>query len=499
VYLKTTKIPKLVRWYLALSEFQFTIIHVPGADNVIADVLSRFYKLVKLESVEYDVGDLIKSFHNSDVGHLGVSRLVKTLQDNGINWTNMKQDIVDFISNCPICQKIKQQKQPIVLTEGYTLTSSGPMQCITVDSIGPLSEDEYENKYILHFMCAFSKFNMLIPTKTVDASSYVHGLMIWIGLFGVPEKVRTDGGTQFTANICKEVSNLLGLTHFVIIPYHPQANGDNERWNAEIVQVLRALVLDKRIKNVWSDYLPIVQRILNSSYTSSLDTFPARVVFGDNIPATQSFLFRKEHDVPFQPVSQYVTHLNDNIKMVVDILQSKFQSKLELRQQQMQDVDEKKVVSFKVGDYVLVTYPSKRPTKLSSLYRGPMKIVEKLRDDIFNVLDLVSNKIIMVHIDRLRVFHYKAHDANVQSNLNKDKEVQQAMLNLAMSDVDEFIVNEILDHRYIGNRKTKSQLEFFVSWTGYEDAYNSWEPYDSLKDVQALDVYSVAHPELQLN
>ena len=38
-----------------------------------------------------------------------------------------------------------------------------------------------------------------------------------------------------------------------------------------------------------------------------------------------------------------------------------------------------------------------------------------------------------------------------------------------------------------------------MSWTGYEDAYNSWEPYDSLKDVQALDVYSVAHPELQLN
>jgi lauroyl/myristoyl acyltransferase len=34
------------------------------------------------------------------------------------------------------------------------------------------------------------------------------------------------------------LSHWKGLTHFVIIPYHPQANGDNERWNAEIVQVL---------------------------------------------------------------------------------------------------------------------------------------------------------------------------------------------------------------------------------------------------------------------
>ena len=221
VYLKTSKIPKLVRWYLALSEFQFNIVHIPGEENVVADVLSRFFKVAVVEEKEVEVNQLLKSLHNSNVGHLGVSRLVKALKQSGIEWSGMQKDVEEFVSQCPICQKLKLKKQPVVLTEGYTLTSSGPMDCISVDSIGPLSEDDYGNKYILHFMCAFSKFNMLIPTKNVDALSYVHSLMLWIGLFGVPSRVRTDGGTQFTANVCGELNTLLGLDHFVIVPYHP--------------------------------------------------------------------------------------------------------------------------------------------------------------------------------------------------------------------------------------------------------------------------------------
>jgi hypothetical protein len=116
-----------------------------------------------------------------------------------------------------------------------------------------------------------------------------------------------------------------------------------------------------------------------------------------------------------------------------------------------------------------------------------MKIVNKMRDDIFEVLDLVSGKIIKVHVDRLRVFKYEKTSTNDES-----------MLQLATSDVDEFIINEILAHRYVGSRKTKSNLEFLVSWDGYEDVYNSWEPYDNLKDVQALDIYSALHPALKL-
>ena len=487
VYLRNSKIPKLVRWHLALSEFKFTTIHVPGEENVVADVLSRFFKAIVVEDKAFEVEEVLKSMHNSSVGHLGVSRLMDTLKSCDIEWHGMKKDVTEFVSRCPICQKLKHQADPKVVTAGYTLTGSAPMENISVDSIGPLPEDDAGNSYILHFMCSFSKFNLLVPTKTTDAMSYVHGLMEWIGLFGVPKTIRSDGGTQFTANVCKELASLMGIKHLVIIPYHPQANGDNERWNAEITQNLRAVVLDRRIKNAWSDYLPIVQRILNSSYSRSIMTYPARVIFGDNLPISQPFIFRKLRDEPFQPVNAYISKLNDDIKMVVQVVSEKFKNDLVVRQEKMVKEDDAKVVSFDVDEFVLITHPTKRPSKLSSLYRGPMKIVTVLREDMYEVLDLVSQKILTVHVDRLRKFN------------NSNHLIDQELLELAGADVDEFIVKEIVTHRYKqGKPKSKGNLEFLVSWEGYDPAYDSWEPYVNLKNVQAMDVYSRAHPELKL-
>ena len=113
-----------------------------------------------------------------------------------------------------------------------------------------------------------------------------------------------------------------------------------------------------------------------------------------------------------------------------------------------------------------------------------MKIVTKLRDDLYEVLDLVSQKILKVHVDRLRKF--KSGDMT-----------EPKLAELAAADVDEFVVKDILDHKYVG-RKTKSNLVFLVEWEGYDPAYNSWEPYKNLKDVQAMDAYSARHPELNL-
>lgn len=486
VYLRNSKIPKLVRWHLALMEFNFTIVHVPGVDNVVADVLSRFFKTVVVEDKPFEVEELLQSVHNSHVGHLGTKRLVKALQEQGIEWTDMKKDIQDYVSKCPICQKLKSQGEPRVVTEGYTLAGSAAMEDISVDTIGPLLEDEDGNKYILHIMCSFSKFNYLKPAKSTDAMSYIRGIMEWIGLFGVPKRVRSDGGTQFTAKICKELAELLGFKHFVIIPYHPQANGDNERWNAEISQGLRALVLDKRVSERWSEYLPIVQRILNGSYTTSIKTYPARVIFGDNLPIAQPFIFRKDREEPFQPIDHYIRKLNDDITVIAEILNAKFKHDLKLRQDKMVKESDDKVVAFEENEFVLLTYPTKRPSKLSSLYRGPLKIVKKLREDMFEVLDLVSQKVLTVHIDRLRKFK--------KGGMNENE-----ILHLASSDVNEFVVKEILDHRYKKNaRKAKGNLEFLVSWEGYDPGDDSWVPYANVKDVQALDVYSETHPELNL-
>ena len=62
VFLSKSTVPKLVRWRVLLSEFRFQIDHIPGAQNVVADGLTRIFHLdlKKINpSVRYCFKDII--------------------------------------------------------------------------------------------------------------------------------------------------------------------------------------------------------------------------------------------------------------------------------------------------------------------------------------------------------------------------------------------------------------------------------------------------------
>ena len=61
-------------------------------------------------------------------------------------------------------------------------------------------------------------------------------------------------------------------------------------------------------------------------------------------------------------------------------------------------------------------------------------------------------------------------------------------LDIARRDQMEFFIEKVSDHRrkLITNRKS---LQFFVSWMGYDQSYDSWEPYANLRDSTHLHSY----------
>jgi hypothetical protein len=113
-----------------------------------------------------------------------------------------------------------------------------------------------------------------------------------------------------------------------------------------------------------------------------------------------------------------------------------------------------------------------------------MIVHKKLRKDMYEVMDLISNKIAQVHISRM-------HLLVVPPDATKDD-----ILRLAGIDHQEYLVESIIGHR--GDIKRKKQLEFLIRWKGYDPSDDSWEPYASVKDLVALDEYSKLHPELKL-
>ena len=60
-------------------------------------------------------------------------------------------------------------------------------------------------------------------------------------------------------------------------------------------------------------------------------------------------------------------------------------------------------------------------------------------------------------------------------------------LDIARRDQIEFFIKKISDHR--GKLSQRKSLQFFVSWMGYDQSNDSWEPYANLRDSTHLHSY----------
>jgi hypothetical protein len=58
----------------------------------------------------------------------------------------------------------------------------------------------------------------------------------------------------------------------------------------------------------------------------------------------------------------------------------------------------------------------------------------------------------------------------------------------------QFIVRAIIGHRYDSNH----ELEFLVSWLGFDSSHDSFEPFSGVHELEALDIYATANPTLRI-
>ena len=151
-----------------------------------------------------------------------------------------------------LCEKIKLRTGPMWRDEiAHHLYHVDPLASLSVDTLGPLSEDD-DGFFIVVIVDNFSKFVGLYPARSTMPKDFIGALMQWVGIFGVPKKIRSDGGSQFTSKLSENLSALLGYKHLVVVPCRSQANALAERRTINVMNQLRALVFEKWIKENWT-------------------------------------------------------------------------------------------------------------------------------------------------------------------------------------------------------------------------------------------------------
>ena len=112
--------------------------------------------------------------------------------------------------------------------------------------------------------------------------------------------------------------------------------------------------------------------------------------------------------------------------------------------------------------------------KTHLVLEGPLKITKVIRDN-YSVQNLITNKVQIVHLRRLRPFIYDPEFVDPKA--------------VAMKENGEFVVEEILECK--GDRKGKRKdLQFLIHWKGYDDPEDyTWEPWsvDWSKNVKMIE------------
>lgn len=477
-WLENSKAPKLVRWWLRIQEFRFKIQHIPGKQNYIADALSRIPVVAAINMVndetEEEISELLEQkryceilrrVHGNGLGHKGITATLKILHDMGIKWSKMKDDVVNYIKNCVVCQKLGKYKSDDSNTN-YHIEATQPFQKICLDTVGPLPEAKGKFKYIIVVVDVFSRYVELFAAKSTTAIEAAECLLKVFGRYGLPETIVSDQGTQYVNQIIKELLNVCGIQHCKSVPYRHQGNGICERVNFEVMHHLRYIMYQNEVKDQWDKYLSNVQYILNTSIHSSLGVCPMNIVYGSSVMSHRGIIreFIKPNTVL---VTDYIKELDANLKRICDISKS-FQDKVKERQSRGA---ESKPMEFMRGDKVLIM-PHDNRSKLDPKWIGPF-IVESTQKRTLIVKNVYKNAYLEVDRSMAKLFYNDNEDENVSDE------------RIAAKDQDMFVVEGIINHE--GNLKKLHACEFEVKWEGYKGT--TWEPYRNLKDVILLKEY----------
>jgi hypothetical protein len=486
LFITTNSNAMIQRWWVELQEYTFEKEFTKGINNPIADALSRLCPNLMIEEpdiyteqdivcatlekfiLKHDEHTFIATVHNSVVGHHGVERtltkVLAKLKAQNITWTFPRQKVTRFIRDCPCCQKMSQLKIPIHAAP-FSASTLGPMECLNIDFIGPYPD----GGYILNIIDTFTRWVELYCVQAADAHNAAVSLLSHFGRFGCPTQLRSDRGSHFVNEVISDLLQLVGVQQQLTLSYSKEENSLVERSNKEVNRHLQALTFDKNTIDEYKLCVPIVQRIINSSYNSRTGISPAQLLFGNSINLDRGLFLppsERNASVLIKPLSEHTSKMLNLQDTLIKIATSKLQLTDNFR---LGNYSSERT-NYIPGDMVLVTYHDGiKPTRLHTKHQGPFRVISG-HDNVYTILNLVNHKETKRHVSDLRPFVFNPLVTDPQD--------------IARRDYLEFFVEKILDKR--GDLRRKTHLEFLVQWVGYDESFNSWEPYSNIRDTDAL-------------
>lgn len=220
-----------------------------------------------------EVMKVLKSYHDENF-HSGITKMRRMLY-NLFTWKGMAKDIIHYVRSCHACQVSKYGSYKF----------SGPLQAIipndvgelvAIDILGPMIRSRYGFTCVLVIIDIFSKFIKLYGLRRVTSTACLKQIGNYIREYGVPRRLLSDNGPQFTSKRWKKSMCELGIKELHTAVRNPRGN-PCERYIKVVGECLR--ISCRHQHSSWATYLKQIENFINFNYNETTEVLPVELQF----------------------------------------------------------------------------------------------------------------------------------------------------------------------------------------------------------------------------
>ncbi|KAK8941019.1 hypothetical protein KSP39_PZI010072 [Platanthera zijinensis] len=298
-------------------------------------------------------------------------------------WPGLKRDVARYVAKCNTCALVKAECQK---PGGFLKSLPIPewkFDDISMDFVHGLPRSQRGHDSIWVIVDRLTKVAHFLPNRRDDSVETLAKLYVEqvVRLHGVPRSIVSDRDGRFTSNDWRLVHQMLGTKLAFSTAFHPQTDGQTERTNRTMEDMLRMCALDFGKK--WEDYIFLVEFAYNNSYQASIGMAPFEALYGRKCRTPLAWAEAGESKLNGKKEVEEATSLIRSIRKRLLIAQD--------RQAKYYNAKHRNV-EFAVGDWVyLKIKPFKgvsrirRLKKLSPRYLGPFEVVERVGEAAYRL------------------------------------------------------------------------------------------------------------------
>jgi len=171
-------------------------------------------------------------------------------------------DVYEWVASCASCAR--NRVAPRRRTARLKLfPETDPFASLSMDLLGPLTETETGNICLLIIVDRFSMLVRAVPladiTETDVSSAFCWD---WICVYAPLDTVLTDSGPQFASLFFQGVCNLMFIRNLYTSTYHPQTNGQVERFKKTLVEIFMHHI--ENHQDNWDELVSVLALAYNS-------------------------------------------------------------------------------------------------------------------------------------------------------------------------------------------------------------------------------------------